>query len=231
MWWVAHEILETAQSPHSNFPFLFDFGLGLGTWTRAFQLVWDWSRIGFLLLHTTQSPRNTKPANSTSVKSLTLKWIQAKLFFYVDSRVWCISLNSFIWKLNPEKLILLITSLFPDTSRCHVLLNWEHFSPRPGPESETKSIWGYEYSDKARQVLSCLKLWPIIRAWAWSKDRILRYTLNLRLRPLSNITMRWYWKTPSLVFIVIPVMASFMEKKKVCGFHKAPRKMFVLLPF
>ena len=33
-------------------------------------------------------------------------------------------------------------------------VNWEHFSPRAGPESETKSIWGYEYSDKARQVLS-----------------------------------------------------------------------------
>ena len=31
------EILETAQSPNSSFPFLFDFGLGLGTWTRACQ--------------------------------------------------------------------------------------------------------------------------------------------------------------------------------------------------
>ena len=28
--WVAHEILETAQSPNSSPPFLFDFGLGLG---------------------------------------------------------------------------------------------------------------------------------------------------------------------------------------------------------
>ena len=25
---VAHKILETAQSPNSSFPFLFDFGLG-----------------------------------------------------------------------------------------------------------------------------------------------------------------------------------------------------------
>ena len=31
-WVVAHKILETAQSPNSSFPFLFDFGLGLGTW-------------------------------------------------------------------------------------------------------------------------------------------------------------------------------------------------------
>ena len=31
VWWVAHKILETAQSPNSSFPFLFDFGLGLGT--------------------------------------------------------------------------------------------------------------------------------------------------------------------------------------------------------
>ena len=29
---VAHKILETGQSPNSYFPFLFDFGLGLGTW-------------------------------------------------------------------------------------------------------------------------------------------------------------------------------------------------------
>ena len=28
--WIAHEILETAQSPNSYPPFLFDFGLGLG---------------------------------------------------------------------------------------------------------------------------------------------------------------------------------------------------------
>ena len=34
---VAHKILETAQSPNSSFPFLFDLGLGLGTWTRACQ--------------------------------------------------------------------------------------------------------------------------------------------------------------------------------------------------
>ena len=27
---VAHKILETAQSPNSSFPFLFDFGLELG---------------------------------------------------------------------------------------------------------------------------------------------------------------------------------------------------------
>ena len=33
----SREILETAQSPNSSFPFLFDFGLGLGTWTRACQ--------------------------------------------------------------------------------------------------------------------------------------------------------------------------------------------------
>ena len=28
---LKHEILETAQNPNSSFPFLFDFGLGLGT--------------------------------------------------------------------------------------------------------------------------------------------------------------------------------------------------------
>ena len=27
--WVAHEILETAQSPNSSIHFLFEFGLGL----------------------------------------------------------------------------------------------------------------------------------------------------------------------------------------------------------
>ena len=32
VWWVASKILETAQSPNSSFPFLFDFGLGFGTW-------------------------------------------------------------------------------------------------------------------------------------------------------------------------------------------------------
>ena len=31
MGWVA-------QIPDSSFPFLFDFGLGLGTWTRACQI-------------------------------------------------------------------------------------------------------------------------------------------------------------------------------------------------
>ena len=30
--YVAHKILGTAQSPNSSFSFLFDFGLGLGTW-------------------------------------------------------------------------------------------------------------------------------------------------------------------------------------------------------
>ena len=33
MWWVAHKILETAQSPNSPFPFWiwgFTFGLGFG---------------------------------------------------------------------------------------------------------------------------------------------------------------------------------------------------------
>ena len=33
---VAYTILETAQSPNSSFPFLFDFGLW--NWTRACQL-------------------------------------------------------------------------------------------------------------------------------------------------------------------------------------------------
>ena len=36
--WVANEILETAQSQNSSFPFLFDIVLGLGTWTRSCQL-------------------------------------------------------------------------------------------------------------------------------------------------------------------------------------------------
>ena len=40
--WVAHEILETAHSPNSSFPFLFDFGLGLG-------LVKDQHKIEILL--------------------------------------------------------------------------------------------------------------------------------------------------------------------------------------
>ena len=31
--WVAHEILERAQSPDSSFHFVFDFGLRLGIWT------------------------------------------------------------------------------------------------------------------------------------------------------------------------------------------------------
>ena len=30
---LAHKILETAQSPDFSFPSLFDFGLGLRTWT------------------------------------------------------------------------------------------------------------------------------------------------------------------------------------------------------
>ena len=34
---LSHTISETAQSPNSSFPFLFDFGLGLGTWTHACQ--------------------------------------------------------------------------------------------------------------------------------------------------------------------------------------------------
>ena len=34
---VAYKILETVQIPNSSFPFIFDFGLGLGTCTRAFQ--------------------------------------------------------------------------------------------------------------------------------------------------------------------------------------------------
>ena len=34
---VAHKILETAQSPNSSFPFLFDFGLGNLEWTWACQ--------------------------------------------------------------------------------------------------------------------------------------------------------------------------------------------------
>ena len=29
---MASKILETAQSPNSSFPFIFDFGLALGTW-------------------------------------------------------------------------------------------------------------------------------------------------------------------------------------------------------
>ena len=40
--WVAHEILGIAliaQCPNSSFSFLFDFELGLGTWTRACQFV------------------------------------------------------------------------------------------------------------------------------------------------------------------------------------------------
>ena len=35
--WVAHKILETAQSPNFFFPFLFDFWLGLLAWTWACQ--------------------------------------------------------------------------------------------------------------------------------------------------------------------------------------------------
>ena len=42
--WVAHEILETAQSPNSSFPFLFDFGH-----VNTFNIYWlmealTWSR-------------------------------------------------------------------------------------------------------------------------------------------------------------------------------------------
>ena len=36
---VANKILETAHSPNSSFSFLFDFGLGPGTWTRACQFI------------------------------------------------------------------------------------------------------------------------------------------------------------------------------------------------
>ena len=42
---AVHKILETAQSPNSSFPFLFDFGLGLGTWTKACQKwMFKWPR-------------------------------------------------------------------------------------------------------------------------------------------------------------------------------------------
>ena len=37
MVWLAHEILETAQSPNSSFPFLFDFGIGVGTWACQYN--------------------------------------------------------------------------------------------------------------------------------------------------------------------------------------------------
>ena len=40
--WVAHKILETAQSPNSSFPFLFDFGLGLGTWDLGLSINLLW---------------------------------------------------------------------------------------------------------------------------------------------------------------------------------------------
>ena len=57
--WVAHKILVTAQSPNSSFPFLFDFGLGLGTWTRACQLCWQHAKI--------ISPNNNPPEQSKGV--------------------------------------------------------------------------------------------------------------------------------------------------------------------
>ena len=49
-----HKILDTAQSPNSSLPFLFDFGLGLGTWTRACQflscLFGCWEKLNLMIL-------------------------------------------------------------------------------------------------------------------------------------------------------------------------------------
>ena len=105
----------------------------------------------------------------------------------------CIS----IWKLNPEKLILMITSLFPDPSRCHVLLIenilvqdlawdlrqklYEAMNILRGPVGSSQVMGHY----------SCPGLGSKIR----SED-----TLSQHLRPLSDLTMQWYWKTSSLLY-------------------------------
>ena len=77
-------------------------------------------------------------------------------------------------------------------------VNWEHFGPRPGLRSETKTLWGYEYSERARRVLSSYG--PLFLPGPWIPDTIRRYSLSLHFRPLSDLTMQWYWKTSSLLY-------------------------------
>ena len=58
-WVVAHKILETAQSPNSSFPFLFDFGLGLGDLDSGLSiLMYDIRRL-VLILHLLKVKKNS----------------------------------------------------------------------------------------------------------------------------------------------------------------------------
>ena len=69
-------------------------------------------------------------------------------------------------------------------------VNWEHFGPRPGLRSETKTLWGYEYSEWARQVLSSYG--PLFLPGPWIPDTIRRYSLHLRLalRPNNAVILK-----------------------------------------
>ena len=94
---------------------------------------------------------------------------------------------NFIWKLNPEKLILMITSLFPDPSRCHVLLI-ENISVQDLAWDLRQKLYeamnilrGPVRSSQVMAHYSCSGLGSQIR----SED-----TLSLHLRPLSDLTMQ-----------------------------------------
>ena len=98
------------------------------------------------------------------------------------------------WETNSvDKIFISRASL------CHVLLIGNSFVLA---RSERKSIWGYEYSDKARRVLSSYG--PLFVPEPGPKiGSYLRYSLHLSIGPLSNITMRWYWKIPYLCLLYL----------------------------
>ena len=76
---VAHKILETAQSPNSSFPFLFDFGL----WTTiAWRIVIAVCTKAAARKSSSYTFYNTTGAAFILVKSYHLEWIGQLLAYY-----------------------------------------------------------------------------------------------------------------------------------------------------
>ena len=84
---MAHKILETAQSPNSPFPFLFDIGLGVGTWHLALGLV-NYGQVVRVKVRL-RSPRNLKsflPRQEIDIGGATLEYSLRDLSMYLEIR-------------------------------------------------------------------------------------------------------------------------------------------------
>ena len=170
---VAHKILVTAQSPNSSFPFLFEFGLGPGTWTRAFQFNYQLICQMYWLLVSVNVTFQVKVSWSTSTDGDASK--ERKKWIYL--LWWSVNFKPVPWALS-FAVVLKVGGEKPQ-----LLLVWEKanliiFIPL------TKVFWSLNivYTMKVEKVLSLIRRVQIMK-------NLQRYIFNYEYLGLKLLSL------------------------------------------